>query len=114
MLLIVIDERDPIVSYWCRLYGLQTGLKLSTKQPEETALFIGNIDSAEILFLEQLKNLTFKCVSAMMDWLESFKKEHHDNEAITNDVVAQAYLENYALKLFTYADQNDRAANFNK
>lgn len=50
----------------------------------------------------------------MMDWLEKFKKEHHDNEAITNDIVAQAYLENYALKLFTYADQNDRAANFNK
>lgn len=49
-----------------------------------------------------------------MDWLETFKKTHHDNEAITNDIVAQAYLENYALKLFTYADQNDRAANFNK
>lgn len=35
------DERDPVVSYWSRLYGLQTGLKLSTKQPEETALLIG-------------------------------------------------------------------------
>lgn len=52
--------------------------------------------------------------AAIMDWLEKFKKEHHDNEAITNDVVAQAYLENYALKLFTYADQQDRASNFNK
>lgn len=52
--------------------------------------------------------------AGVMDWLEKFKKEHHENEAITNDVVAQAYLENYALKLFTYADQNDRAANFNK
>lgn len=36
------DDRDPVVSYWCRLYGLQTGLKLSSKQPEETALLIGN------------------------------------------------------------------------
>lgn len=26
----------------------------------------------------------------------------------------KAYLENYALKLFTYADQQDRASNFNK
>lgn len=50
----------------------------------------------------------------IMDWLEKFKKTHHENEAITNDIVAQAYLENYALKLFTYADQNDRAANFTK
>lgn len=49
-----------------------------------------------------------------MDWLEQFKKQHHDNEAITNDVVAQAYLENYALKLFNFADSQDRAANFGK
>lgn len=50
----------------------------------------------------------------MMDWLEKFKKEHHDNEAITTEVVAQAHLENYACKLFDYADQQDRAANFSK
>ena len=31
-----------------------------------------------------------------------------------NDTVAQAYLENYAHKLFTYADQQDRASNFGK
>lgn len=49
-----------------------------------------------------------------MDWLEATKKELHDNEAITNDVAAQAHLENWALKLFLYADKNDRAANFSK
>ncbi|KMQ88066.1 vacuolar protein sorting-associated protein vta1-like protein [Lasius niger] len=49
-----------------------------------------------------------------MDWLEVTKKELHENEAITNDVAAQAHLENWALKLFLYADKNDRAANFSK
>lgn len=49
-----------------------------------------------------------------MDWLEATKKSQHDNEAITNDVAAQAHLENWALKLFLYADKNDRAANFSK
>lgn len=49
-----------------------------------------------------------------MDWLESFKKANQDNEAITSEVVGQAHLENYALKLFQYADKNDREANFNK
>lgn len=49
-----------------------------------------------------------------MGWLETAKKEHSNNESITNEVVAQAYLENYALKLFTYADQQDRAASFGK
>ncbi|XP_076183619.1 vesicle trafficking 1 [Ptiloglossa arizonensis] len=85
------DQRDPVVSYWCRLYALQTGLKLSTKTPEET-------------------NFLLK----LMDWLETTKKESRDNEAITNDVAAQAHLENWALKLFLYADKNDRASNFGK
>lgn len=49
-----------------------------------------------------------------MGWLETSKKEHASNEAISNEVVAQAHLENYALKLFTYADQHDRAASYGK
>ncbi|XP_032453343.1 vacuolar protein sorting-associated protein VTA1 homolog isoform X2 [Nasonia vitripennis] len=85
------DARDVVVSYWCRLYALQTGLKLSTKTGEET-------------------NFLLK----LMDWLESTKKAHHENEAITNEVAAQAHLENWALKLFLYADKHDRASNFGK
>ncbi|XP_054008614.1 vacuolar protein sorting-associated protein VTA1 homolog isoform X1 [Hylaeus anthracinus] len=85
------DQRDPVVSYWCRLYALQRGLKLSTKTPEET-------------------NFLLK----LIDWLETTKKESRDNEAITNDIAAQAHLENWALKLFLYADENDRASNFGK
>lgn len=85
------DERDNVVSYWCRLYALQTGLKLSTKTGEETSFLL-----------------------KLMDWLEATKKALHNNEAITNDVAAQAHLENWALKLFLYADKNDRASNFSK
>ncbi|XP_055373439.1 vacuolar protein sorting-associated protein VTA1 homolog [Condylostylus longicornis] len=85
------DERDVVVSYWARLYGLQVGMKASSKQPDETALLLG-----------------------LMDWLEATKKEHSENEAITNEVVAQAHLENYALKLFQYADKQDRDSNFGK
>lgn len=77
--------------YVGRLYALQTGLKLSTKTSEET-------------------NFLMK----LMDWLESTKKSLHDNEAITNNVAAQAHLENWALKLFLYADKNDRESNFGK
>ncbi|XP_014481700.1 PREDICTED: vacuolar protein sorting-associated protein VTA1 homolog [Dinoponera quadriceps] len=84
-------QRDNVVSYWCRLYALQTGLKLSTKTAEETSFLL-----------------------KLMDWLEGTKKKLHDNEAITNEVAAQAHLENWALKLFLYADKNDRASNFTK
>ncbi|KAL2715652.1 vacuolar protein sorting-associated protein VTA1 [Vespula squamosa] len=82
------DQRDCVVS---RLYALQTGLKLSTKTSEETSFLL-----------------------KLMNWLETTKKELHDNEAITNDVAAQAHLENWALKLFLYADKSDRASNFGK
>ena len=37
-----------------------------------------------------------------------------DEEAMQNDVVAEAHVENYALKLFLYADNEDRAGRFGK
>lgn len=49
-----------------------------------------------------------------MDWLENTKKQQSENETITNEVAAQAHLENYALKLFLYADKQDRESNFGK
>lgn len=39
------DTRDPVVAYWARLYAVQSALKLSTKQPEETNLLIGKFDA---------------------------------------------------------------------
>lgn len=85
------DTRDPIVSYWCRLYALQLGLKINSQGVEERKFLI-----------------------YVMDWLETTKKANADNESITHEVAAQAYLENYALKLFLYADKQDRAGNFGK
>ncbi|EAA04380.2 AGAP007542-PA [Anopheles gambiae str. PEST] len=85
------DTRDPVVAYWCRLYALQLGLKI----PHQT------MDDRKVLV-------------AIMDWLEATKRASADNESITNDVAALAYLENYALKLFLYADKQDRAGNFGK
>jgi len=55
-----------------------------------------------------------KLLLSMMDWLEKRKNEMADNEAVTNEMAAQAYLENYALKIFLWADGQDRAGIFNK
>ena len=49
-----------------------------------------------------------------MDQLETTKKSLKSNEAVSNDIVAQAHLENYAIKLFSWADAEDRAAHFDK
>ncbi|CAK1603992.1 unnamed protein product [Parnassius mnemosyne] len=86
------DARDLVVAYWCRLHALQVGLKLTNKKtPEETKMLMG-----------------------LMDWLEEQKTAHKENDAITNEVAAQAHLENYALKLFLYADKQDREQNYGK
>jgi vacuolar protein sorting-associated protein VTA1 len=74
-----------------RLYALQIGLKIDRKSDESKVLLV-----------------------ALMDWLETQKKALADNEAITHELAAQAHIENYALKLFLYADSQDRAANFGK
>ena len=48
-----------------------------------------------------------------IDILQS-KKVLGDNEALKSEVVAQAHLENHALKVFLWADNEDRAGKFNK
>jgi hypothetical protein len=50
----------------------------------------------------------------LMDWLERRKGELAGNEAVTNEVVASAHIENHAMKLFLWADKEDREARFNK
>lgn len=85
------EAREPVITYWARLYSLQSALKIDKKSPEARTL---------------LANL--------MDWLETFKKSNLDNESITSDMAGQAVLENEAAKLFAWADSNDRAGVFNK
>uniref|UniRef100_A0A674E6G3 Vesicle (multivesicular body) trafficking 1 n=1 Tax=Salmo trutta TaxID=8032 RepID=A0A674E6G3_SALTR len=85
------EKRDPVVAYYCRLYAMQTGMKLDSKTPECRK------------FLVQL-----------MDQLETMKKELTDNDSISQEVVGNAHIENYALKMFLYADNEDRSGRFHK
>jgi len=83
--------RDPVITYWCRLSALQAGMKLDKSSKESLAVLL-----------------------PLMDWLEKEKKVMKDNEAITHEVVGQAHVENYVMKLFQWADKEDRASRFNK
>ncbi|XP_038196280.1 vacuolar protein sorting-associated protein VTA1 homolog isoform X1 [Arvicola amphibius] len=104
------DKRDPVVAYYSkkaflgkgvsilvllhclgRLYAMQTGMKIDSKTPE-----------------------CRKFLSKLMDQLEALKKQLGDNEAVTQEIVGCAHLENYALKMFLYADNEDRAGRFHK
>ena len=45
----------------------------------------------------------------LLTLLEGTKKEIGPNDGIDNEVVAAAYVENFALKVFGFADSEDRA-----
>lgn len=70
---------------------MQTGMRIDSKTPE-----------------------CRKFLSKLMDQLEALKKQLGDNEAVTQEIVGCAHLENYALKMFLYADNEDRAGRFHK
>jgi len=74
-----------------RLYALQTALVLD-KSSKDVKIFL----------------------VSLMDWLEKQKNNLKDNDMITNETAAQAHIENYAVKLFNFADGMDRQANYNK
>jgi len=85
------ETRDAVVTYWARLAALQNAMVIDKKSKEAKAVLI-----------------------PLMDWLEKEKKVLSGNEAVTSEIVASAHIENYAMKLFEWADKEDRAARFGK
>ncbi|CAH1117406.1 unnamed protein product, partial [Phaedon cochleariae] len=87
------DERNVVVAYWARMSACLLALKLvpGKKTPE-----------------------TAELIRALLDWLEKTKKINADNDGLSSETTAQALIEDYALKLFQYADQQDQAEIFNK
>jgi len=85
------ETRDAVVTYWARLAAFQSAMAIDKKSKEAKAILI-----------------------PLMDWLEKEKKVMSGNEAVTSEIVASAHIENYAMKLFEWADKEDRAARFGK
>jgi len=85
------ETRDPVITYWSRLAALQNGMTLDKSSKEALAVLL-----------------------PLMDWLESTKKSQSGNETFVNEVVASAHVENHAMKLFLFADKEDREGRFNK
>ncbi|XP_012674579.1 vacuolar protein sorting-associated protein VTA1 homolog isoform X2 [Clupea harengus] len=85
------EQRDPAVAYYCRLYAMQAGMKLDSKTPE-----------------------CRKFLVKLMDQLETMKNALGNHESITQEIVGHAHIENYALKMFLYADNEDRSGRFHK
>ncbi|KHJ89819.1 hypothetical protein OESDEN_10345 [Oesophagostomum dentatum] len=92
------SSRDPVV-YYCYgeyhlpglFYAVQTAMQLDKSSPEALQFLTG-----------------------LLSTLETIKKQLAGTEAISNEVVAQAHLENFALKLFNFADAKEKAGQIDK
>ncbi|KZT05846.1 DUF605-domain-containing protein [Laetiporus sulphureus 93-53] len=80
-----LASQDAVVAYWCACYAAQLGIAAKAKEPA----------SRKFLF-------------DLLDILEKMKAQMSSNDAIEDEAAASAYVENFALKLFTMADNEDR------
>ncbi|OAV91714.1 hypothetical protein PTTG_07266 [Puccinia triticina 1-1 BBBD Race 1] len=80
-----MEKVDPVISYWCAFHAAQTCMSIGHNEP----------DSREFLM-------------RLLDLLEQAKAQLSDNDAITNNLAATAYVENFALKIFEGADKEDQ------
>lgn len=85
------EKRDPIISYYANMYAVQEGLSVHKGDPVAKA------------YLNEL-----------MDKLQQMKRTLKEEEAMSSDVVAQVHIEDVALRLFKHADEQDRAARFDR
>jgi len=85
------QKNEKAVAYYCRLYALQQGMTINKSAPD-----------------------CKKFLTQLMDLLESTKAQNKNDEAIQSQIVGQANVEEFALKLFDKADEDDRNSNFHK
>ncbi|TFK36974.1 Vta1 like-domain-containing protein [Crucibulum laeve] len=81
-----LKTQEPIVAYWCAYYAAQVGISIKAR----------DAPSRELLL-------------ALLGLLERLKEEIGPNDAIDMEAASAAYVENFALKVFSMADNEDRA-----
>ncbi|KAF8167615.1 Vta1 like-domain-containing protein [Crassisporium funariophilum] len=82
-----LRKQDPVISYWCAYYAAQVGISLKARDAA----------SRDLLF-------------ALLGALEQTKKQIGPSDAIDIETVSSAYVENFALKVFANADNEDRSS----
>lgn len=86
-----LENRDPIMSYYCRYYAVQEGIKMRASNPDE--------ESKKVLL-------------ELMDQLEKQKERLADK--VEDPEKGEIYVQNFALRVFKMADDEDRAGLANK
>eukprot|EP00124_Ichthyophonus_hoferi_P003167 Ihof_evm3s260 gene=Ihof_evmTU3s260 len=79
--------RDPVVSFYCRRYALELVVKDHGRTKDKAVM---------------------KVLLGLMDEVEQEKAELGAREELADSLAGQVYVEDFALKLFKHADNQDR------
>ncbi|KAJ7786487.1 Vta1 like-domain-containing protein [Mycena metata] len=86
-----LRAKEPIIAYWCTYYAAQVGIALKAK------------DAAS-------RNFLFELLGA----LEKMKQDIGPTDAIDIEAASAAFVENFALRVFAMADNEDRSGAGNR
>ncbi|KAF3911850.1 hypothetical protein AA313_de0208774 [Arthrobotrys entomopaga] len=82
-----MEKADPVISYFCYVYTVQQALSKGLTKSAEGMTYTGQV----------------------MDTLEQRKVELADNEAVADDLVGKVYVEQFANKIFSNAENAQNA-----
>ncbi|KAL1970517.1 hypothetical protein VTN77DRAFT_4161 [Rasamsonia byssochlamydoides] len=83
-----VERAKPVIAYWCNYWIVNQIISKGLHNSDEEAI---------------------QYTTKLMDKLEQFKSENSDNDAVTDNVAAQAYVEQFGLEVFSRADNAVRA-----
>ncbi|KAL1992533.1 hypothetical protein VTN49DRAFT_4565 [Thermomyces lanuginosus] len=83
-----LERAKPVIAYWCNYWVVDQVISKGLHNSDEEAM---------------------QFTTKLMDKLERFKSENSDNEAVTDNVVAKAYVEQFGHEVFNRADNAVRA-----
>lgn len=104
-----VKPTDPVIAYWCtsrrRLVALCVSLRL-------VSTTIGAYHAAQLGISLKLKDSSARTfLFDLLGLLERMKAEIGANDAIDDESASSAYVENFALRVFAMADNEDRRSN---
>ncbi|KAJ7446490.1 Vta1 like-domain-containing protein [Mycena galericulata] len=86
-----LRAKEPVIAYWCTYYAAQVGIALKAKDPAS-------------------RNFLFE----LLGTLEKMKEEIGPTDAIDIESASAAFVENFALRVFSMADNEDRSGAGNR
>ena len=98
-----LAKADPVIAYWCTLRSFHFATRVNGPPP-------GAYYAAQHGIALKLKeSAARRYLSDLLNLLERMMTEIGPNDAVHDEAASAAYIENFALRIFVSADNEDRS-----